>query len=102
MDYRYYQGDPLIKFPPWMRTLAPWFKSIGIGMCIFSLVFPFLMIIHVIESTFFLNCLAFVFNTYGILLWVYGFSLRKVNKIEDEELSEAILDYYNQKRKKIQ
>ena len=100
MDYQYYRGDPLIRVPNWMHRFVPWMRHIGITMCVLSLVFPFLMIIHVIKSTLLLNCLTAVFNFYGVVLWVYGHSLRKVAQMKDEELSQSILDYYEKKRNK--
>ena len=100
MDYQYYNGEPLIKLPNWMRKFVPWFRPIGISMCIISLVIPFLILTHVIESTFFLNCLTMLFNFYGVVLWVYGYSLRKVSRIKDEQLSQEILEFYEQKRNK--
>ena len=78
-----------------MRKFVPWFRPIGISMCIISLVIPFLIITHVIESTFFLNCLTMLFNFYGVVLWVYGYSLRKVSRIKDEQLSQRSSSFTN-------
>lgn len=64
------------------------------------MVIPFLIIIHTLESTLFLNCLTILFYFYGVVLWVYGHSLKKVSKLKDEQLSQEILDYYERKRKK--
>ena len=100
MDYQYYRGEPLIRLPKWMQKFIPWMRHIGISMVVLSLVFPFLIIIHVAESTLFLNCISILFNFYGVVIWVYGHSLRKVAKLKDEQLSQSILDYYDQKRKK--
>jgi hypothetical protein len=98
MDYRYYKGEPLIRLPQWMQRFVPWMQFIGISFCVLSLVIPMLIIVHVIESTLFLNCLTLVLNFYGVVLWIYGHSLRKVKKEKDEELSATILEYYNKKR----
>ncbi len=101
MDYQYYRGDSDGKLPKLIQKLVPWYKPIGIVMCVLSLVFPMLMVTHTIKSTGFLNCLSFLFNFYGVVLWIYGHSLTKVSKMKDEELSQEILDYYNKKRNKI-
>ena len=100
MDYQYYKGEPLIKIPKWMQKFVPWLRFVGIGLCVASLAIPILIIVHVIESTFFLNCLTVALNFYGVVLWVYGHSLKKAKKIEDEELSATILEFYNKKRNK--
>jgi len=99
MDYRYYQGEPLIRLPKWMQKHVPWLRHIGIGFCVLSLVIPMLIITHVTASTFFLNCLAFALNFYGIVLWVYGHSLNRVRQMKEDELSAEILEFYERKRK---
>ena len=83
-----------------MQKLAPFYKPVGLVMCVLSLVIPMLMITQIIKSTGILNCTAFLFNFYGVVLWIYGHSLSKVSKMKDEELSQEILDYYNRKRNK--
>jgi hypothetical protein len=64
----------IFKYPG--RVLA-----IAISMMIFGVVAPFLMVLQLVESTFFLNFLSFIATTLGFYLGIIGFaSLRSKNK----------------------
>jgi hypothetical protein len=47
--------------------------AIGIAMMIFGVVMPFLMVLHLVESTFFWNFLSFIGSTLGFYLGLIGF-----------------------------
>jgi hypothetical protein len=46
--------------------------SIGIGLMLLGIILPFLMLIHVLESTFFLNFFAWGASVSGLFLGVIG------------------------------
>lgn len=54
--------------------------AIAVGMLLFGCIVPFLMMIQVIESTLFLNFLAFALSTLGLLLGIAGVSVLKVKQ----------------------
>jgi hypothetical protein len=55
--------------------------AIAIAMMIFGAVMPFLMVLHLVESTFFLNFLSFIASTLGFYFGIIGFaSLRTKSK----------------------
>ena len=63
--------------------------AIAIGMLLFGCIVPFLMTIQVIESTLFLNFLAFGLSTFGLLLGIAGVSVLKVKqgkKRDDDDI----------------
>jgi hypothetical protein len=46
--------------------------SIGIGLMLLGIILPFLMLIHVLESTFFLNFFSWGASVSGLFLGVIG------------------------------
>lgn len=76
MDYRYYQGDK----PEWVQKIEAKFgrylyrlKGVGMVMALFSVVTPFLMVIKVLESTFFLNFFSWGLAGLGVMFYIIGF-----------------------------
>jgi hypothetical protein len=76
MDYRYYRGE----MPAWMQKLQTRFgrylyrlKAVGVGLMLFGIIIPFLMVIKVIESTFFFNFLAWGMSSLGMVSYIVGF-----------------------------
>jgi cytosine/uracil/thiamine/allantoin permease len=49
----------------------------AIGMMIFGVVMPFLMVLHIFESTFFLNVLSFISSTLGSFLGIISVALMR-------------------------
>ena len=49
----------------------------AIGMMIFGVVMPFLMVLHIFESTFFLNFLSFISSTLGSFLGIISVALMR-------------------------
>lgn len=97
MDYQYYRGKPLVKMP---EKLIPWLPPIGFGMSLGAIILPLLMIVHLIESTFLMNCISFVFGFYGAVLFVYGYSLKKVRKSANDADARAVIDAFYEKKRK--
>ncbi len=63
--------------------------GIAIGMMVLGVVFPFLMVIHILESTFFLNFLSFILSTLGMFLGVVGIAVSRTRgrrKDDDDRL----------------
>jgi len=98
MDYQYYRGNPLLKIPKKYWKHVHLLRYVGAGMCLLSIMLPFLMIIHILESTLFLNCLSFVLNFYGVVIWLYGFSLKKARASHKHEGDEFMQAFYESKR----
>jgi hypothetical protein len=48
---------------------------IGLSLAILGVVIPFLMVLHVIQSTFFLNFFSYGSSTVGLILGVIGASM---------------------------
>jgi hypothetical protein len=48
---------------------------IGLSLAILGVVLPFLMVLHVIQSTFFLNFFSYGASTVGLILGVIGTSM---------------------------
>jgi hypothetical protein len=62
---------------------------VAVSMMLFGCIVPFLMTIKVLESTLFLNFLAFGLSTLGLFLGIAGVSVLKVKqgkRREDEDL----------------
>jgi hypothetical protein len=53
------------------RTLL----SLGITLMLFGVILPFLMVIHILESTFFLNFLAWGASVAGLAFGTIGFAM---------------------------
>jgi hypothetical protein len=54
---------------PWMIIL------IGFVLVVTGVVLPFLMVMHILESTFFLNFFSYIASTAGLILGVVGAAL---------------------------
>ncbi len=52
--------------------------AIAVGMMLLGVVLPFLMVIHILESTFFLNFLSFISSTLGTFLGIISVALFRV------------------------
>jgi len=52
--------------------------AIAICMLIFGVVMPFLMVLHIVASTFFLNFLSFLASTLGFFLGMISFSALRI------------------------
>ncbi len=60
--------------------------TIAVGMMLFGVVMPFLMVIHILESTFFLNFLSFISSTLGSFLGIISVALfRTKTKHKDDD-----------------
>lgn len=70
----------IFKYPG--RVLA-----IAIAMMIFGALMPFLMVLHLVESTFFLNFLSFIASTLGFYLGIIGFSSMRSKSKRDKNNS---------------
>lgn len=56
--------------------MQPWnLILIGFLLSVLGVVLPFLMVIHIIESTFFLNFLSFIGSVTGLILGIIGAAL---------------------------
>ena len=68
---------------------------IGFALVVLGVVLPFLMVLHVIESTFFLNFFSYGASLLGLILGLIGSAMyvgvhkRKPPEIESEEGFEA-------------
>jgi len=49
--------------------------ALAICMMLFGVAAPFLMVMRILESTFFLNFLAFIASTFGFLLGIVGVAM---------------------------
>lgn len=58
--------------------------SLGVGLMLLGVILPFLMVIHVLRSTFFLNFFSWGASVAGLALGTVGFALisRSRNKRE--------------------
>ena len=54
--------------------------TIAVGMMLFGVVMPFLMVIHILESTFFLNFLSFISSTLGSFLGIISIAVWRTKK----------------------
>jgi cytosine/uracil/thiamine/allantoin permease len=60
--------------------------AVAIGMMLFGVVMPFLMVIHILESTFLLNFLSFISSTLGSFLGIISIAVwRTKKKRQDDE-----------------
>lgn len=62
--------------------------AIAVFMLLFGCVMPFLMVIKVFESTFFLNFLSYTMSVLGLLLGIVGVAMlraRQKRNLEDDE-----------------
>lgn len=59
---------------------------IAVGMMLFGVVMPFLMVLHILESTFFLNFLSFISSTLGSFLGIISIAVsRTKEKRKDDD-----------------
>ncbi|MCQ3938118.1 MAG: hypothetical protein DPW18_13875 [Chloroflexi bacterium] len=54
--------------------------AIAIGMMLFGCVMPFLMVIHVVESTIFLNFLSYTLSVLGLFLGITGVAMLRAKQ----------------------
>jgi len=74
MDYRNYDGGRSL-LPPFIRRHYRYLRPIGIVLCFFGLLIPFLMVIRVWQSTYFLNFLSYIFLFLGPCCYLIGLAL---------------------------
>lgn len=72
MDYRYYRGDRPKLPSKWGKHIHK-LRYIGAGMLILGMILPWLMVIHVLESTIFMNFLAAGMTSGGVMAFIIGF-----------------------------
>lgn len=60
---------------------------VGVAMMLFGCIAPFLMVIHVWESTFFLNFLSYTMSVLGMVLGFMGVAMERARrkKSDDDE-----------------
>ncbi len=64
-----------------MKTPPRFLLSLGLILMLLGVLLPFLMVIHVLESTFFLNFFSWDVSVVGMFLGFLGIALRvKMNK----------------------
>lgn len=71
MDYRYYRGDGPKLPSKWTKHIYK-LRYIGTGMLLLGVIFPWLMILHILKSTFFLNFLATGLTSLGVMFVIIG------------------------------
>jgi hypothetical protein len=71
MDYRNYPGDGF-KIPPNIRPHLHKLCQVGVALMVSGLAVPMLIILKLLESTFFANILAFVLMLLGPILYLVG------------------------------
>lgn len=59
--------------------------AIAVGMMLFGCVMPFLMVIKVVESTFFLNFLSYTFSVLGMVLGITGVAMLRSKQKRDSD-----------------
>lgn len=72
MDYRYYRGDRPKLPSKWGKHIHK-LRYIGTGMLIIGVILPWLMVVHVLESTLFLNFLSAGLTSMGGIAYLIGF-----------------------------
>jgi len=59
-----------------MNISSPWkLIALGFALVMAGWIFPFLMVLHVIPSTFFLNFLSYIASVMGLFLGIWGAAL---------------------------
>lgn len=71
MDYRYYRGDGPKLPSKWTRHIHK-LRFIGAGMMVLGVILPWLMVLHIFKSTFFLNFLATGLMSMGVMFVIIG------------------------------
>jgi len=59
--------------------------SIAVFLLLFGCIMPFLMVIHAVESTFFLNFLSFGASTAGLFLGTIGIAMQRLKSKKKKE-----------------
>lgn len=74
MDYRNYdQGRPVL--PAFILRHTRHLKPLGLVFCSLGLLFPFLMVVRLLHSTYFLNFMSYLFLLVGPILYLLGYAL---------------------------
>jgi hypothetical protein len=71
MDYRNYRGDGF-KIPSKVLPHLHKLRQMGVALMVSGLAIPMLIILKILESTFFANILAFVLVLLGPILYLVG------------------------------
>ena len=71
MDYRHYRGDE-IKIPPKFRRYLHLLRPVGLILGIAGTIVPFLILIKILKSTFFINFLAYTFLVLFPIFYLIG------------------------------
>ena len=71
MNYYYYLGDGP-KIPPKLRRHLHRLRLVGTMFMVSGIVMPFLMLVKLLASTYFLNFLAYSLTVFGPLLYLVG------------------------------
>lgn len=58
---------------------------IAVLLMLFGVVMPFLMVIHVVQSTFFLNFLSYGASTLGLLLGLVSLAASRIKQKQEED-----------------
>jgi len=61
---------------------------IGVAMMLFGCIAPFLMVVHIWESTFFLNFLAYTMSVLGMVLGFVGVAMIRVKQKRSDDENE--------------
>jgi hypothetical protein len=61
---------------------------VGVGLMLFGCIAPFMMVIHVWESTFFLNFLAYTTSVLGMVLGFIGVATLRARQKSSEDEDE--------------
>ena len=59
--------------------------AIATAMMVFGVVMPFLMVLQLVESTFFINFLSFISSTLGFYLGIIGYSSLRIKSKQDKD-----------------
>jgi len=71
MDYRYYRGDGPKKPSKWTKHIHK-LRYVGTGMMLIGVIIPWLLILHILKSTFFINFLATGLIFLGAMFVIIG------------------------------
>ena len=72
MDYRYYRWDGPKLPSKWTKHIHK-LRYLGTAMLLTGVLLPWLMVVRVLRSTFFLNFLAYGLIAAGIMAYIIGF-----------------------------
>jgi len=71
MDYRNYRGDESL-IPPKLRRYLHYLRPVGVVFCICGIIIPFLTLLQLIKSSYFINFLAFGLLLLGPIFYLIG------------------------------